>query len=62
MKWDDYQKTAPMWEELYSNREITEIDCPVCGKKIYRRTDIVLTSLPPQYRYECDCGWTGTGH
>lgn len=42
-----------------SNREITDIDCPKCGKKIYVRTDIVLTSYPPQRQYECDCGWVG---
>ena len=41
------------------NRKITDIDCPKCGKKIYLRTDIILTSYPPKHQYECDCGWVG---
>lgn len=58
IEWKDFTEH----KELYypSNREITEIKCPKCGQPLYRRTDIVLTSYPPQYRYECDnCDWTG---
>lgn len=61
MKWEDYQKTVLYWTEM-ANRELTDIECPECGKKIYRRTDVVLTSYPPQYNYECDCGWKETGY
>ena len=58
MKWDEIKNQMP--EELFTNREKTDIECPNCGKFIYRRTDIVLTTYPAQYQYECDCGWTGT--
>ena len=34
----------------------TEIYCPKCGKPM--RLNMALTSLPPQYQYECDnCGY-----
>lgn len=59
MKWEDYQNTL---FELYKNREKTDIECPKCGALLWRRTDIVLTSYPPKFRYECDsCQWSGTG-
>ena len=59
MKWEDYQKEE--WI-LYHDREKTQIECPECGALLWRRTDIILTSNPPQFRYECDsCGWSGTG-
>ena len=59
IEWKDFIEH----KEIYwpSNREITEIKCPQCGHPLYRRTDIVLTTCPPQYRYECDnCNWAGT--
>ena len=57
------------WEE-YINEDIygecgerytpVDVKCPECGKHLYKRTDIVLTSYPPQYQYECkECGWVG---
>lgn len=57
MKWEDFDKTFE-WPE-YSNYKQTDIECPKCGKKVKMRTDIVLTSYPPQYQYECECGWVG---
>lgn len=60
MTWEEYQKMVYSLE--LNNREETNIECPQCGKRLYRRTDVVLASYPPQYRYECDnCGWSGTG-
>lgn len=60
MKWDEYQDHN--WI-LCDNREQTNIECPECGALIWRKTDIVLTSYPPKFQYECDaCGWTGTGY
>lgn len=34
----------------------TEINCPKCGKPLWKRVDMILTSNPPKYQYECDCG------
>ena len=61
MKWEDVEK---QYSEVfgYTNRQKTDIECPKCGKKIFKRTDIILTSNPPQYMYECDCGWVGYAH
>ena len=58
MDWNDFKKYFPP-QEIFERREKTDINCPECGKQIYRRTDIVLTSYPAQYQYECDCGWIG---
>ena len=60
MTWEEFEKMNQ--KEYYiddSKRKITNIDCPTCGKKIYVRTDIILTSYPPKSQYECDCGWVG---
>ena len=58
MKWEEH-KNKMMPEPQFLNRRLTDIECPKCGKKIWRREDIVLTSCPAQYQYECECGWIG---
>lgn len=58
MKWEDVDKQF-QYEWVCANRIQTDIECPRCGGKIYKRTDIVLDTYPQQYCYECDCGWTG---
>ena len=59
ISWEDFKKVSmdvPLWEA----REQTHIACPNCGKPLWRRNDIVLTSYPAQYQYECDnCSWVG---
>lgn len=61
MTWKEFTDSRDLLYRTFgTNREPTDIDCPECGKKIFRRTDIVLTSYPPQYKYECECGWNGT--
>lgn len=58
MTWEDFIKqTKPKPIEI--GKTLTDIECPKCGKYIYKRTDIVLTSYPPKYKYECECGWYG---
>ena len=59
MKWDEFNKMISIdtWEETRSQ---VNIECPKCGAKLFRRNDIVLTSNPPKYQYECDkCNWVG---
>ena len=62
MKWEQYEKQMPIRSIEFEKRTQVDVECPKCGKKIWRRNDIVLTSNPPQYRYECDCGWVGSAH
>lgn len=65
MTWEEAQKTREkeLAETDCGNREQTDIECPKCGKMIWRRTDIVLTSYPPKSIYECiSCGWSETGY
>jgi len=60
MKWEDFKK-----QELdfsFTDLKETNIECPVCGKKIFKRMNVVLTTYPPQYQYECKCGWVGYAH
>lgn len=59
MKWEEFEKQRKLIDIYDTNRQLTDIECPVCGKKVYVRTDIVLASLPPKSKYECDCGWVG---
>lgn len=61
MKWEDLVNKMPP-PEVFENRIKTNVECPKCGKLLWKRTDIVLTSYPPQYQYECDCGWWGSAH
>ena len=61
MTWEEHQKIE-LPEELFTHRVLVDIDCPECGQKLYKRTDIVLTSYPAQYQYECKCGWIGYSH
>ena len=58
MTWKDYiQRRLPCNPVV--TRVQTGIECPRCGRKIWKRMDMVLLSNPPKYQYECDCGWTG---
>ena len=63
MTWEEFKKSTRQFSIGFGvdtfKKEITDIDCPKCGKKIYVRTDIVLASYPPKRQYECDCGWIG---
>ena len=60
MKWEDFDRMMPI--NSWSPYKETDIECPKCGKKVRMRTDIVLTSYPAQYQYECECGWVGYSH
>ena len=61
MTWEEHNERMP---EVINNsiREITDIECPKCGKLLWKRTDVVLTTYPPKYRYECECGWSGVSY
>ena len=59
MTWQEFKRKVAT-EELFATIVPTNITCPECGKYIWKRTDVVLTTYPPQYRYECyNCGWFG---
>lgn len=59
MKWEDFKKERH--RVVYNNYAKTGIECPKCGKNIYRRTDVVLALHPPKHSYICtNCGWSGT--
>lgn len=57
MKWEDFQDKQ---YEISQEKTLTDIECPKCGKNLYRINNVVLTTYPPQHRYECECGWIGT--
>lgn len=57
--WEEHQFKMPP-HEVFTNKIKTNIQCPKCGEPLYKRTDIVLTSYPAQYQYECEkCNWVG---
>ena len=56
IKWDNYHP-EPVREIL---RKQVDVTCPKCEKRLWKRLDVVLTSNPPKYVYECDnCGFRG---
>lgn len=60
MKWEDYVKSRKTTNIPYG-LEKTDIECPKCGKRIYKDTTKILCSYPPQYGFQCiECGWYGT--
>ena len=60
MTWEEYQS----FKYVNLNYEVTNIECPDCGKEgLLRDISEVLTTYPPQYRYVCpNCHWRGVGH
>ena len=62
MKWEQFEEIYPYMLQEFTNKAPTDIECPKCGKKLFQRTDIVLASYPPQYQYECECGFVGYSH
>ena len=62
MKWGEFENRItpePQFKTLIK----TSIECPKCGKNLYLRTDIILTSFPEKYQYECtECGFVGYSH
>lgn len=61
MKWEEFENMMTP-EPIFVNLVETDIECPKCGKNLFQRTDIVLTSYPAQYQYECKCGFIGYSH
>lgn len=62
MTWDEFKKAEVANEWDFHKYQQTKISCPICGEFIYKRMDIVLTTYPLQYRYECKCGWVGLSY
>ena len=58
MKWEQFKWMSPR-AQVFTNKVLTDIECPKCGKYLFQRTDIVLTTYPEQYQYECECGFVG---
>lgn len=58
MKWEEFERMSPPME-MFINTVKTNIECPKCGEPLYFRNDIVLTTYPAQYKYECVCGFVG---
>lgn len=59
------------WEELKAIRfdtterkfVDTDVECPNCGAFLKKRTDVILTSYPPQFEYYCpNCHFRGSNY
>lgn len=60
MKWEEFVNQNKLDLNQYPWTE-TNIECPKCGKYVYKNDGIVLCTYPPEYEYKCKkCGWTGT--
>lgn len=58
MPWEEFVESRN--GNIYANAEPTQIACPKCGKRIYKRTDITIACYPPKHQYFCgNCDWVG---
>ena len=62
MKWEQFKRMNNRNTQEYTNRILTNIECPKCGKNLFQWTNMVLTTYPEQYQYECECGFVGYSH
>lgn len=63
MEWQEYQKMTDALGINTSEWEQVDVQCPVCGERIYKNTIYVLTTYPCQYKYKCfNCDWSGTAY
>lgn len=60
MKWNEFNSATINLETSGPVR--TDIECPICGKKVLWDSRVTLTSLPPKYHYWCPCGWSGDSY
>ena len=59
MTWEEFVKQKR--QTINDEWEITDIECPDCGQKIFKNTMIVLATYPPTTAYCCPhCGWRGS--
>ena len=57
--WEDFKRMNTPYE-VNITKVPTDIECPKCHVlRLWKRVDKVLLSNPPQYQYECACGWIG---
>ena len=62
MKWEEFQNLITP-ESQFIDLIKTTVECPKCGSSLYYRANVVLTSYPAQYKYECPgCGLFGYSH
>ena len=61
MEWSEFERMYPPTQAFRSGVK-TDIKCPECGQYLFQRMDIILTSYPAQYQYECECGFAGYSH
>lgn len=61
MTWEEFKELNNPLFSMSDGKELTDIECPKCGNFIYRYTQMIFTTYPPQYHYECpNCGWNGS--
>ena len=59
MNWEDFDCSATILNN-YQHYIPTNIRCPKCNMYLKLDNSIVLTSVPPKYRYVCSsCDWAG---
>lgn len=59
MTWEEFKQEKNF--KYNTGFEITNIECPKCGEKIYKDVTKVLTTYPPMHRYVCmKCFWEET--
>ena len=59
MTWDEFVNNT--LHHVQGDWVLTNIECPNCGKEIYRYALITMKQIPPKRKYRCFCcGWEET--
>lgn len=60
--WETFKEEQEKNLSLMNSRPV-DVACPNCGEQLYMRTDIILSSYPPQRQFEChNCDFIGSTH
>ena len=54
--WEEYQRRLQQ-EKEHRDRYYLNVECPLCGKRIYI-SNFDVEGAEPEYR--CECGWSSS--
>ena len=56
MKWEEFIKDKQ--QHHLQDWALTSIECPKCGKLVYKYIMVTHVTFPPKNKYKCfGCGW-----
>ena len=61
MTWEEFKEQEKQKNKLeHEGYQLTSIECPKCGKPVYKNQSFCYMTNPPKYEYVCfECDWNG---